>query len=154
MILVGQLSLTWHLPCSRYHARPLARSSLVALCATGKGTCIGFVPCGCMVRRRRRSRISRTAAVNPWLSCLSGADCSLYLLPETIEVPSQLGELLIVLVLPRLFFPDSLPQLAEPRLDPSQRQRVGLSTGQAALALGDLVHLRERFAFATVPPAS
>jgi hypothetical protein len=49
----------------------------------------------------------------------AGPDCTLDLLPETIEVPSNLGELLVVLVLSRLSFAKSLSKLAEPRLDPS-----------------------------------
>jgi hypothetical protein len=55
----------------------------------------------------------------PLALLLAGPDCNLGLLPETIEVPPKLGDLLVVLVLPRLSFAELLFELAEPGLDPS-----------------------------------
>ncbi len=49
-------------------------------------------------------------------------DGNLNLLPETIEILPKLVDLLVVLVLRRPSFPESLAELAEPRLDPSERQ--------------------------------
>jgi hypothetical protein len=55
----------------------------------------------------------------PLALLLAGPDCDLCVLPETIEVPPKLGDLLVVLVRRRLSFAELLFELAEPGLDPS-----------------------------------
>jgi hypothetical protein len=109
MILAGSLSLTWHLPWPRYHTGSLANSRLVPLWRD---------------RDRDRQASEEFEDLSDGYAqllalLLAGPDCNLHFLPETIEVPPKLGDPLVVLVLSRLSFPESLPELAEPRLDPS-----------------------------------
>ena len=120
-ILAGHLSLTWHLPWPRYHTGSLADSRLVSLWR--------YRDRHRDLHRLRRPRLHRQASeefedlsdghAQLLALLLAGPACNLHLLPETIEVPPKLGDLLVVLVLSRLSFPESLPELAEPRLDPS-----------------------------------
>jgi hypothetical protein len=125
MNLVGHLGLpwylTWHLPRPKYHTWPLAESRFVPLWqARDRHRDL---------HRLRHPRVHHQASekledlpdgcAQSLAFLLPGPDCTLDVLPETIEVPSNLGELLVVLVLSRLSFAKSLSKLAEPRLDPS-----------------------------------
>ena len=103
--------------------RPLAAAScLVPLCCDRHGT----------LHRIRRLRLHGQASEEIEVISSDGhdnpgspacCDRTLHLLPKPIEVVlPKLVDLLVVLVLARLLFPESLPQLAEPRLDPSERQ--------------------------------
>jgi hypothetical protein len=113
MILAGHLSLTWYLPRPRYHTGYSANSRLLLLWRD----------------RDRHRNLHRPASEEfEHLSdghaqllalLLAGPDCILHILPETIEISPKLNDPLVVLVLSRLSFPESLPELAEPRLDPS-----------------------------------
>jgi hypothetical protein len=120
-ILAGRLSLTRHLPWPGHHPRSLANSRLVPLWLDRDRHRNLHRPRRPRLHRQASEEFEDLADAHAELLALlpAGPDCDLHLLPETIEVPPKLGDLLVVLVLPRLALPELLFELAEPRLDPS-----------------------------------
>lgn len=121
MILAGHLSLIWHLPWPRHHPGPLANSRLVPVWQDRVRRRKLHRPCRSRVHHQVSEEFEDLADGHAQLLALllAGPDGNLRLLPETNEVPPKLSDLLVVLVLPRLYFPELLFKLAEPRIDSS-----------------------------------